>query len=472
MLIRAAELDAWREGGVARVADVRIADGRVAEIGAHLPRRDGDEPLIEADGGALLPGLHDHHLHLYALAAALDSLPCGPPEVRDAEALRHALRARAGTLAAGEWLRGTGYHESVAGDLDRAELDALLPGVPLRIQHRSGRLWLLNSAALAQIESPAGDDPLERVGGRATGRLYDADDWLRTRLPPRPRSLARVSALLARHGVTSVTDTTHTTDLAGVARFRDAQQRGELRQRLRLMGDASLDALADTPWLQRGEHKFHLHDHELPDFDALCADIRRAHAADRGAAFHCVSRTDLVFALAALREAGVRAGDRIEHASVLPPELLDEVAALRLAVVTQPHFLAERGDEYRREVAAEDQPWLYRLRGVLDAGVLLAAGSDAPFGDASPWAAMQAAVERRSPSGHCFGGHEALTPEQSLALFLAPPEAPGAAARRVEIGAVADLCLLDRPWQQARVALAGVGCRATLCGGVRLWTRP
>ena len=471
MLIRDAELDAYRLGGVARIADVRIADdGRVAEIGERLPRRDGDEPLLEAEGCALLPGLHDHHLHLYALAAALDSLPCGPPEVRDVDGLRRALHAQAATLSAGDWLRGVGYHESVAGDLDRAALAALLPGVPLRIQHRSGRLWLLNSTALAEIESSSGDDPLERIGGRATGRLYDADDWLRTRLPTRPRSLARVSALLARYGVTGVTDTTHTTDLAGVVRFRDAQQRGELRQRLRLMGDASLDALADTPLLRRGEHKFHLHDHDLPDFDALCADIRRAHAAGRGAAFHCVSRTDLVFALAALREAGVRAGDRIEHASVLPPELLDEVARLRLAIVTQPHFLAERGDEYLRDVAAEDQPWLYRLRGVLDAGIPLAAGSDAPFGDASPWAAMQAAVARRSRAGHAFGADEALTPEQALTLFLAPLEAPGRAPRHLEAGAVADLCLLDRPWRQARAALAETGCRATLRGRELLWT--
>lgn len=471
MLIRDAELGAGSVQGTC-IADVRVADGRIAEIAPRLQRRGDDEPLIDAGGAALLPGLHDHHLHLYALAAALDSLPCGPPEVRDAEALRRALQAQAATLGTGEWLRGTGYHESVAGDLDRAALDALLPAVPLRIQHRSGRLWLLNSAALAQIESPSGDDPLERVAGRATGRLYDADDWLRTRLPRTPRSLSRVSARLARHGVTGVTDTTHTNDLAAVGRFRDAQARGELRQRLRLMGDASLDALVDTPLLQRGEHKFHLHDHALPDFDALCADIRRAHAAGRGAAFHCVSRTDLVFALAALREAGVRAGDRIEHASVLPPELLDEVAALRLAVVTQPHFLTERGDEYRREVAAEDQPWLYRLGGVLAAGVPLAAGSDAPFGDADPWAAMQAAVGRRSRDGHAFGAGEALTPEQALALFLSPPEAPGAAPRRVAAGAVADLCLLDRPWRQARAALAETGCRATLRGPEVLWASP
>ena len=131
MLIRAAEVDAWREGGVARIVDVRIAGGRIAAIGAGLPRRGDDEPLIDAGGAALLPGLHDHHLHLYALAAALDSLPCGPPEVRDAEALRGALHARAADLGSGEWLRGTGYHESLCGLLDAATLDAIVRERPL-----------------------------------------------------------------------------------------------------------------------------------------------------------------------------------------------------------------------------------------------------------------------------------------------------------------------------------------------------
>ncbi|TAJ53045.1 MAG: hydrolase, partial [Nevskiaceae bacterium] len=345
MLIREAELP----GGA--IADLRIAAGRIAEIAPRLPRLGADEPLVEAQGGALLPGLHDHHLHLYALAAALDSLPCGPPQVRNAEELRVQLRARARELAPGEWLRGIGYHESVAGELDRDALDALLPGVPLRIQQRSGRLWLLNSAALAEIESANGDDPLERVDGRATGRLYDADDWLRGRLPRRPLSLARASRLLASYGVTGVTDTTPNNDLAAAEGFAAAQARGELLQNLMLMGDASLDALPERPGLLRGARKFHLHDHELPDFEVLCADIRASHRAGRATAFHCVSRTDLVFALGALREAGVREGDRIEHASVLPPELLEEVAALRLTVVTQPHFIAERGDAYLREVA-------------------------------------------------------------------------------------------------------------------------
>lgn len=441
MLIRQAELP---DG---RIADLRIVAGRIAEIAPRLARRGADEPLVEAQGGALLPGLHDHHLHLYALAAALDSLPCGPPQVRDAEALRTQLRARARELAPGQWLRGVGYHESVAGELDREALDALLPSVPLRIQQRSGRLWLLNSAALAEIESANGDDPLERVDGRTTGRLYDADDWLRGRLPRRPLSLARASRLLASYGVTGVTDTTPQNDLAAAEGFAAAQARGELLQNLLLMGDASLDALPDRPGLSRGARKFHLHDHELPDFEALCADIRASHRAGRATAFHCVSRTDLVFALGALREAGVLAGDRIEHASVLPPELLEEVAALRLTVVTQPHFIAERGDAYLREVAAEDRPWLYRLRGLLDAGIPLAAGSDAPFGEADPWQAMRAAIRRETREGQVMAAGEALSASQALALFTGAPAAPGGPPRPVAPGVAADLCLLDRSWR-------------------------
>ncbi|MDP3859488.1 MAG: amidohydrolase family protein [Stagnimonas sp.] len=464
MLIREAEL---LDG---RIVDLRIAEGHIAELAPSLPHR-ADEPLIEAQGGLLLPGLHDHHLHLYSLAAALDSVPCGPPQVRDREQLRAQLQAGARALAPGEWLRGTGYHESVAGELDRAALDALLPDRPLRIQQRSGRLWLLNSAALAQLEAANGDDPLERVDGRATGRLYDADDWLRTRLPRRPRSLARASRLLASQGVTGVTDTTPHNDLAAAADgFAAAQASGELRQRLMLMGDASLDALVDTPQLLRGAHKFHLHDHELPDFDALCADIRRAHAAGRGAAFHCVSRTDLVYALQALCEAGVRAGDRIEHASVLPPELLEQVRALRLTVVTQPHFIAERGDEYLSEVAAEDQPWLYRLRSLLDAGIPLAGGSDAPFGAPDPWAAMQAAVTRRTRGGQFVAAEEALSPEQALALFTGAAAQPGGAPRMIERGAVADLCLLEQAWRALRPDLAAARVRWVVRDGEPIYS--
>jgi dihydroorotase-like cyclic amidohydrolase len=40
--------------------DVRIEQGLIAETGA-LTAREG-EAVIDAKGGALLPGLHDHHI--------------------------------------------------------------------------------------------------------------------------------------------------------------------------------------------------------------------------------------------------------------------------------------------------------------------------------------------------------------------------------------------------------------------------
>lgn len=474
MLIRNAEIDFLQTATVARQVDVRIAAGRIAEIAAagSLPALTGED-VLDAGGAALLPGLHDHHLHLAALAVALDSLPCGPPQVMTAAALAEALQARAATTEAHEWIRGIGYHEAVAGEIDRDWLDRIVPQRPVRIQQRSGRLWIVNSAALelllAEGSPPSG---LERRAGRATGRILDADDWLRSRSQSSRRfpSLTRVGRLLAAHGITGVTETTAHNDLAQYRHFAAAHAAGELAQDILLMGDASLDALADEAesaesaeghGVRRGPLKLHLHEYALPDFGGTVAAIARSHAAGRAVAAHCVTLAELVFALGALEAAGPHPGDRIEHAAIAPPEVLPLLRARGVTVVTQPNFIFERGDAYLQDVPADEQPWLYRLRGLQAAGIPLAGGVDAPFGELNPWAAMQAAVERRSRGGAILGAEEALTPEAALTLFLGPLAAPGAAPRRIEAGAVADLCLLDRPWAVARNGLAAARVAAT-----------
>ncbi|QHS09329.1 amidohydrolase family protein [Sinimarinibacterium sp. NLF-5-8] len=428
MLIRNTQLNG-------RAVDLHIAGGRIVQIGANLAV--ADAPVWDARGAQVLPGLHDHHLHLRALAAARASLRCGPPQVRTADQLAAAIQ-KAARAAPGAWLRGIGYHESVAGELTRAQLDAWLPNQPLRIQHRSGRLWIFNSAAIAELK-PETTAPLDA----RSGRLLDADDWLRARMASQLPDLSAISRALAAHGITGVTDTTHHNGLAALRGFAEARARGELLQHVRVMGNAELDTAADLPLAQRGEHKFHLHDHDLPDFEALVAAIARSHAHDRGVAFHAVTRGELVFALAALTQAGARAQDRIEHAAIVPPELLEQIAALGVTVVTQPHFIAERGDDYLRDVDADDQPWLYRLQSLIDAGVPLALSSDAPFGQADPWAGMRAAVQRKTPAGQVIGAAEALDRARALAGYLSPLEAPGARARQVEIGARADLCFVE-----------------------------
>ena len=208
----------------------------------------------------------------------------------------------------------------------------------------------------------------------------------------------------------------------------------------------------------------HLHETSLPEFTGLCGLIRASHERRREVAMHCVTEAELVFALAAFRDAGACPGDRIEHASVTPPALLDQLRELGLTVVTQPHFVTERGDAYLRDLSADEHASLYRCRSFLNMGIALAGGSDAPFGHADPWRAMRAAVTRRTASGRPLGEREGLSPEEALSLFLGPLEEPHR-ARRIAVGATADLCLLDRPWRQARVRLDSACVRATVRRG-------
>ncbi|TDU30927.1 putative amidohydrolase YtcJ [Panacagrimonas perspica] len=467
MLIRDAEIGCGR-----RRVDLRIDGARIVALDARLQPR-ADEIVVDARGHALVPGLHDHHLHLYATAAAMQSLDCGPPAINDGDQLRSVI-ADADRAGDGQWIRGTGYHESVAGPLDRAILDIWAPRHPLRVQHRSGRLWIFNSRGLERLGvREDGADPLERIDGDLTGCLYDADAWLRSRIGGQRPPLDALSRRLARLGITGVTDTGHANDLAVLAAMAASMASGELMQQLAVMGDASLD-IAEPEALDgrviRAAHKFHLHDHDLPDFQATCEAIRRSHAAGRCAAFHCVTRGELVFALAVLTEAGTSGRDRIEHAGLVAPELIDELLRLRLRVVTQPQFVFERGDAYLRDVDAVEHAHLYRLRSFLGSRVPLAAGSDAPYGDPDPWKAMSSAVARRTRAGEPMTPGESLTPEQALDLFMAPLDDPGASPRKVEAGAWADLCLLDRPWVEARKALHEVASRMTLIRGSVAWS--
>jgi predicted amidohydrolase YtcJ len=261
-----------------------------------------------------------------------------------------------------------------------------------------------------------------------------------------------------------MTDATPGNTAAELGLFSAAVATGALPQRLVVMGCLALPEPSD-PRIARGALKIVLDERDLPAFDALCEELARAHAKDRPVAVHCVTRAELVLAVAAFAAAGARAGDRIEHASIAPPDVLKLLADLPLTVVTQPNFVRERGDAYAVEVEPADRPWLYRCRGFDAAAVPLGGGTDAPFGEPDPWAAMRAAVDRHSAGGLTLGAAESLDPERALALFTSPAAAPGAAPRRVGIGAPADLCLLDRPWSLARERLCPELVAATLCEG-------
>lgn len=447
IVFRAVEVD-----GVA--TDVRVKGAGIVAVGAGVEAEDGDE-IIEGNGGALLPGLHDHHLHLLAMAAAEQSICLGPPEVRDRSQFDAALRRAAATSAPGEWVRGVGYHASVAGELDRALLDAVVPDRCVRIQHRSGALWTLNSRALAAL---AIDSP--------TGRLFGADDVLRARLgDDRPPPLAPVGTRLSSYGVTGVTDATPSRDLRSIELIADAVAEGALPQSVVVMGSAELASALPVGGVRWGPVKLVIADHQLPSIDDVRQAILAAHRHGRPIAAHCVTAVALALALAAFDDVGVRPGDRIEHGAVISPDAAARIAELDLTVVTQPGFIATRGDQYLAEVDGLDLPHLYRCGSLLAHGIEVGGSTDAPFGHGDPWQAIKAAVDRCTESGVVLGENERLTPPRALALFLSPPERPGGDPRRVTVGAPADLCLLDEPLDAALATPSSAHVVATIVRG-------
>jgi predicted amidohydrolase YtcJ len=222
--------------------DCRIRDGRIVELAPGLPTVDG-ERSIDGAGGALLPGLADHHLHLRAAAAAARSIDLAGSGL-DAEL--DAVPDAVPDVSGSGWLRVIGAGVT----LTRAELDPIWPARPVRVQHRSGALWTLNSAALALLRD--GATALEL----ATGQFWRSSARLRFLLPPRTDAdVDGAGRLLASYGVTHVTDATPDADPAELTAAQHVLSLAE-------HGD--------------GARKIVIADHDLPNLDALTSAIRTA----------------------------------------------------------------------------------------------------------------------------------------------------------------------------------------------------
>ena len=438
---------------------VRCEAGVVVELGENLKPRPG-ERVIDAQSSALVPGLHDHHLHLFATAAARASIDCAG---KTESALVAALRATKTTSS----LRAVNYHESIAGSIDRTKLDQWVADQPLRVQHSTGQMWFLNSRAIAELgfdsQKYNSHEGIERDGnGRATGRLFRADDLLTTNKAAPPPDLTALSAELASFGVTGVTDTSFNNSDEEFELLVSKQSNGELLQQVRLMGREDLSAQHQS-YIHTGELKLLLDEAALPDIDALIATVRRAHAHNRSVAVHCVTRIELAVALSVFTETGCLA-DRIEHASVLPESTLGQLSELGLTAVTQPGFVYAKGDRYLAEHSQDEINQLYRLRSLVDENIPLALSSDAPYGPINPWLNMQSSVDRKSSSGNSLSVSEALTQEQALIAYCGLPQAP-ATPRKIDVGSAADLAILNAPWKTVRENLADTEASVTIRAG-------
>lgn len=395
-----------------RHVDVRIRERAVVLVAPQIQPRPADE-VVDGIRGVLLPGLRDHHLHLLAMSAARRSVDC-----------THGLDVLRAAPGEG-WVRGVAATQSV----DRHALDQLVPDRPVRVQHASGGLWMLNSLALAQVLHVLDDSPdVERdASGQPTGRLWRYDARLRPALPATVTAtdLIEVAAQLRAFGVTEVTDATP--DLDETARTLLASA----PLAVTMLGDPD----AGTPW------KLHLRDHDLPTFSELRAAVVAQRARDRGVAIHCVTRESLLLALAVLDDVGRHPADRIEHAAVVP--VAGQLTGL--TVVTQPGFIAAHGDRYLRDVDPADVAHLYPWASLVKAGVRVLPSSDAPYGPVDPWLVMRAARDRRTSAGRELGAEEKVDVASVLGGYLCDERGR---RRRVQPGLTGPVVLMEGGWDE------------------------
>ncbi len=113
---------------------------------------------------------------------------------------------------------------------------------------------------------------------------------------------------------------------------------------------------------------------------------------------------------------------------------------------------------------------LWRLSSLLAAGIPVALSTDAPFGDADPWAALRAAVHRRTAAGVELGSGERVDARTALELFFGTGPDP-AARRSIAPGQPGDLCILAVSPQRLLSELDGRTVTATVIDGAVVYTR-
>ena len=470
---------------------VRIAGGRIVAV-VPLASRGAPSPAdaVLGDGAALLlPAFADPHLHLVACAADRAGLDVSRPRPGTIAALLERLTVAARALPAGTWQRASGYDEAWLAERrhpGRAELDRAVPRHPLRLRHATRHASLLNALAFARLEQALGALDPERAPrdrhGVPIGIVYGLEPEI-TRVvgpleaPVLRQALRDVGAELAAHGVVHLDEVTASNDAARIALLASAVDDGALPQQIRVyVGDADEVAaarraargrlaVAGVKLLARSADEVH-----APEFRARLVGARRCGLP---VAVHAVDADVVAAVLDALRDAPPRAGgagpspDRLEHCSLCPPELAHRIAAAGVAVVTQPAFLALRGVKYVREVEPPLWPWLYPLRALRAAGVLVAGSSDAPVVPFDPRLGLDGACRRQDSDGAVLAPGETLDDGAALDLFT------GAAARLrgangpsgIDVGAPADLLVAEPGFLRASADWRALRVRHTLSAG-------
>jgi predicted amidohydrolase YtcJ len=454
-----------------------------------------DTELIDSPPGLVVPGFIDSHMHLLSSGFELASV-----QLRDAATPEEFVRrigARVGDMAPGEWIQGGSWdHQNWGGELpQRGWIDAATPRNPVFIQRLDGHMALANSKALqlAGIDRNTpdvdGGEIVRDAEGVPTGILKDKAMDRVTRVLPAPTAAQQDQALesamdhLLEQGVTTV----HTMgyDWTDLAVYRRAHEQGRLRTRIyamvpisdwrQLAAEVEAGGRGDD-WLRIGGLKGFM-DGSLGSHTAAFFEPFVDTPQDRGlfvtepeqmrdwaVAADAMGLQLLIHAIgdranASLLDIFAEVGDRnglrdrrfrIEHAQHLRPQEIERIAAMGVIPSMQPYHAIDDGRWADSVIGPGRSRYTYAFRSLIDAGALLAFGSDWSVAPASPILGIHAAVSRQTLDGEHPDGwvpEEKITVQESLAAYTRN----GAYASfeedrkgRLAPGLLADVVLLDR----------------------------
>ena len=465
-------------GGDGLEADsVAVRDGTIVAVGsaAETASALGSEAdRYDCERGVLLPAFIDAHCHLLSYAASLRAVDCSA--ARSIAEIQDAIRQRAGRTPPGSWIRAIGYEETQLAEARHptaTELDAATMECPVRLIHSSGHVRVLNSLALriagidrGTEEPPGGIIERDVETGEPNGVLIGMERVVDPAVPnlayeELSDAVRDASRRFLNAGITAIQDATHTNGPSEWALFKRLMADGSLTLDVVMMeGSEHLGELPESALdgqLVRGPVKVMLHELESTELDAgeaaaMAQAELAAHVAGRQLAIHAIGEQAVVSVVEALEAALQKSPrdnhrHRIEHCGVLPDGMAARIAQLGITVVSQPAFIRKRGDRYLKLLAGPQLERLYAFRTLSEAGVPLAAGSDAPVTQPEPLASVAAAVDRATASGEAIGPTQAVETLEALRWWTSGAarsaflETKRGSLRR---GAVADIVLLPK----------------------------
>ncbi len=462
--------------------------------------------VIDCHGKTVVPGFNDAHCHTFSFVRKLLSIDLSPLSVSSIDEIKAVISRKAQNTPAGQWLTGTDYNDFYLAEKrhpTRWDIDEVAPHHLVVLSHRSLHACVLNSLALSLAgitgetpEPPGGLIDRDINTGEPTGILFDMLGYIREKVMP-PLSEAELTngIVLANqhylsHGLTSLQDATFINDFSRWQTFRHSQDTGQLKSRVYMMcgmetvsqfQEAGLVLGSGDNQLRLGAVKMLLSEARgrlYPPQSELDQQVFNAHRAGFQLAIHAVQQSTVKAAILALEhahsqlpQAGRR--HRIEHCSECSPHLLRRLKKLQAVVVTQPPFLYYSGERYLATVPADRLQYLYRIKSLLNSGLVVAGSSDSPVVPDNPLVGIYAAIVRQAQSGQQLLPEECISASQALAMYTinaAYASFEEGIKGSITQGKLADMVLLsDDPTKVPPEQIKDIKVEMTIIGGKVVW---